>query len=128
MKQGKEWLVEARGCREGSLRDLRTLEDVCRRVIADLDLLVVGAPLWHCFPSPGGITGMYLLRESHLTCHTFPEYQGATFNLYCCRPRPEWTWEASLSDLLGAQQVQVRDVARHVALDADSVHQMIGGT
>ena len=82
------------------------------RLIEDLGLRPVAQPLWHVFPAPAGITGLCLLTESHITIHTFPETGLATINLYCCRPRPAWAWEIHLADILGAQQVDVRTVAR----------------
>jgi S-adenosylmethionine decarboxylase len=109
---GTEWFIDAAGCRADALRDLRTVQQVCSRVIADLDLRVVGTGAWHQFPDPGGVTGLYLLTESHLACHTYPEHGLATFNLYCCRPRPEWPWRQILGDLLGAGRVNVRAVER----------------
>ncbi len=81
---------------------------MCERIISDLDLQVMGEALWHKFPSPGGVTALFLLTESHLACHTYPETGIATFNLYCCRPRPHWPWEDRLADMLGAARVTVR--------------------
>lgn len=109
---GTEWLVDAAGCRPERLREEAALRAVCARVIARLDLRVVGAPLWHTFPGAAGVTGLYLLTESHLACHTYPETGTATFNLYCCRSRPRWPWEDELRDLLGATCVTVRAVVR----------------
>ncbi len=53
-----------------------------------------------------------MLTESHLACHTYPEYQTATFNLYCCRSRPEWNWEENLKILLEAESVNVQKIER----------------
>ena len=63
-------------------------------------------------PWPGGVTGLALLTESHLACHTYPEFRLAAFNLYCCRERAEWDWAARLSELLGAREVRVRRLTR----------------
>ena len=112
MNIGTEWLVDAEGCSGELLRDVDVVRGVCEAVIADLALRVVGEPMWHQFPQPGGVTGLYLLSESHLTCHTFPETGIATFNLYCCRPRPAFAWEARLQALLGASRVIVRTAVR----------------
>jgi S-adenosylmethionine decarboxylase len=70
MTVGREWVVEATGCSPEQLCDLLTRQRLCDRIIADLDLRVIGESVWHQFPLPGGITGMFLLTESHLTCHT----------------------------------------------------------
>lgn len=112
MNVGTEWLVDAEGCSAELLRDIDAVRSVCEEVIADLGLRVVGEPMWHQFPKPGGVTGLYLLTESHLTCHTFPETRIATFNLYCCRPRPAFEWEERLRVLLSASRVTVRMAAR----------------
>jgi S-adenosylmethionine decarboxylase len=104
--------VDAEGCRPESLRDVAILRQLCAQIIADLDLHVVGDGVWHPFPSPGGVTGLFLLTESHLACHTYPETGIATFNLYCCRTRPRWPWQEKLRTLLGATRVTVRSVPR----------------
>jgi S-adenosylmethionine decarboxylase len=112
MQVGSEWLVDATGCDPGALRDPRALHQVCERVLADLELQVIGTGTWHQFPPPGGLTGLYLLTESHLACHTYPEIGLATFNLYCCRARPRWPWETALREALGATAVCVRVLPR----------------
>ena len=112
MQVGWEWLVDAAGCRPEALRDARGLRRLCERVLAGLDLHVVGAGTWHQFPGPGGLTGLYLLTESHLACHTSHERGVATFNLYCCRDRPLWPWEEALREALGAAEVTVRSLPR----------------
>jgi S-adenosylmethionine decarboxylase len=72
----------------------------------------VGEQMWHKFPGEGGVTGLAMLTESHLACHTYPELNMATFNLYCCRERAAWPWAERLREMLGAQDVCVRSVER----------------
>src|SRR3954469_13578035 len=112
MQVGTEWLIDAAGCSPDALRDLASLRGLFERVLAELRLKVIGAGTWHQFAAPGGLTGLYLLTESHLACHTYPESGVATFNLYCCRPRPCWSWEERLRELLGATRVIVRSTGR----------------
>ena len=108
MTLGTEWLIDASGCDEAALADLDRLRAVFNRVIHDLDLNVLGEIQWHQFDQPGGVSGLALLSESHLTCHTYPEFRAATFNLYCCRERASWTWETTLKEMLDATEVKVR--------------------
>ena len=96
---------------------------MCEQIIADLDLRVIGEAAWHEFPQPGGVTGLFLLTESHLACHTYPESGIATFNLYCCRERPDWPWAERLRESLGATLVTVR-FARRGAGDQGIVHDL----
>jgi S-adenosylmethionine decarboxylase len=109
---GTEWLIEASGCDAQALRDEVVLREVFARAIRELDLRVVGEQMWHKFPGEGGVTGLAMLTESHLACHTYPELNTATFNLYCCRERAAWPWDERLREMLGAQDVRVRSVER----------------
>lgn len=117
---GTEWLVEASGCDAERLRDAETLRALVSRVVRELDLRVVGEGQWHKFPGEGGVTGLLLLSESHLACHTYPELQVATFNLYCCRARPRWAWEERLVEALGATRVEVREFERAAGVEAEA--------
>ncbi len=119
-----EWIVDAEGCLAASLCDLARLREICERAVVELRLKVVGEPLWHQFPGTGGLTGMYLLSESHLTCHSFPEHGTVTFNLFCCSTRPEWNWAEVLSAELDAARVHVRSVSRKICAEhaAAKVH------
>lgn len=125
MNAGAEWIVDAEGCSPEHLRDKKIIQQICERLIADLNLQVVGEPMWHIFPEPGGVTGLYLLTESHIACHTYPEIGLATFNLYCCRPRPRWAWEENFSEMLGATGVSVQYLQRGTdGIDFDSTERI----
>ena len=108
---GTEWLIEATGCEPERLRDESLLRDLFDRVVSDLGLKVIDS-VWHTFPGEAGVTGLIALTESHLACHTYPEHASATFNLYCCRTRPEWDWQTNLSEKLGATSVAVAKIER----------------
>jgi S-adenosylmethionine decarboxylase len=109
---GTEWLVDASGCCERALRDAGLLRALLNRIVIELNLSTVGEMMLHKFPEPGGVTALVLLSESHLTCHTYPEYGVATFNLYCCRTRPAWPWAERLAETLSAKRVTVRMLER----------------
>ena len=109
---GTEWLIEAFDCEAKKLRDVETLQSVFANIITDLGLKIIGELHWHKFGGEGGVTGLVMLTESHLACHTYPEFQTATFNLYCCRTRPEWNWDANLMKMLGAKSVNIQKIER----------------
>ena len=108
---GTEWLIEASGCNAAALRDESVIRSVLSSVIEELGLQSVGS-VWHKFPGAGGVTGLVALTESHLACHTYPEYGTATFNLYCCRTRPEWNWDGELRKMISAETVTVTKIDR----------------
>ena len=109
---GVEWIVDATGCVSGLLKDQTVLSELFDAIVSDLGLKVIGTPVWHQFPEPGGITGLALLSESHLACHTYPEFELLTLNLYCCRPRSAWLWEEELHRRVGAKHVRIRRIER----------------
>ena len=108
---GTEWLIEAAGCNAELLRDEAVLRSVFDSVIDDLGLKTIES-VWHKFEGEAGVTGLVALTESHLACHTYPEHGTATFNLYCCRTRPEWGWERNLKRILSATDVHVTKLER----------------
>lgn len=109
---GCEWVVEAHGCDPAALSDRVYLEALFQRLIEGLDLHPVADPVWHQFPSTGGLTGLSLLAESHIACHTFPEYGSLCLNVFCCRSRPDWDFAGCLRREFGAGRVQVRRLER----------------
>ncbi|HEX6649333.1 MAG TPA: S-adenosylmethionine decarboxylase [Pyrinomonadaceae bacterium] len=121
MTLGTEWLIDASGCDAAALANLDRLLEVFKRVIHDLNLNVLGEIAWHQFDHPGGVSGLAMLSESHLSCHTYPEFRAATFNLYCCRNRAAWPWETALKEMLGATEVHVRVFQRMVHADAHAL-------
>ena len=118
MTLGMEWIIDASGCDAKALADVDRLRAVFDRVIRDLDLNVIGEIAWHKFDYPGGVSGLALLSESHLACHTYPEFHAATFNLYCCRNRDGWPWEVTLKEMLDAHEVTVRVCERTLQSEA----------
>ncbi len=115
---GCEWVIDAYDCHPARLRELHTLRGLCDSVIRDLELRVVGEPMWHQFPGEAGVTGLYLLSESHLACHTYPEFAKATFNLYCCRSIPEWPWVQMLQQAVGSLSCEILHIPRGTHRDA----------
>ena len=55
------------------------LEDICKQY--DFTIL---QKTQHKF-EPQGITMLYMLSESHISIHTFPEQQYLAFDIYTCR-------------------------------------------
>jgi len=114
---GCEWVIEAYGCNPLSLASLESMRTIFSTLVAGLDLHPVQPAIWHQFPpaadqSAGGITGLLLLSESHLACHSFPEFSSICLNVFCCRPRQEYDFKAALVSILGAEKVVVRKLER----------------
>ncbi|HUJ58268.1 MAG TPA: adenosylmethionine decarboxylase [Kofleriaceae bacterium] len=111
MRGGIEWLIDAHGCAPERLRDRAAIAALLDRLVADIGLCVVATAV-HVFGGAAGVTAIYLLAESHLSIHTFPETGYAALDAYCCTPRPAPAWAARIGEALGARDVRVRELAR----------------
>lgn len=113
-----EWIIDAHGCSAEALRNAELLHKFFRKIVEDMQLHTVGEMHLHQFPGSGGITGLCLLSESHLACHTFPEYSSLCLNLFSCVARPQWDFEKHLAEFFSATSVDVRRIVREYASSA----------
>ena len=109
-------MIEAFGCSIATLRDKAALRGLFDVIVAEMNLRPVGEPMWHQFPGTGGVTGIWLLQESHLALHSFPEHGSLCLNLFCCRQRPAMPWENKLGGVLCSSRVVVREFPRNYCL------------
>lgn len=64
---GVEWLIETFGCTDARLQNPEVLAGLFNTIVSSMKLRPVGDPVWHKFPDGGGVTDIWLLKESHLT-------------------------------------------------------------
>jgi S-adenosylmethionine decarboxylase len=67
----------------GILRDVGSLEVSFRRVFAYHGIKVLDF-VSHAFPGHGGVTGVFLLAESHASFHTWPEHRLMCSDFFTC--------------------------------------------
>lgn len=65
----------------------------------------------HAFGSGGGVTGVVLLAESHITVHTWPERDYAAFDVFMCGGCDAAAAAAVIADAAGAT-VEIRSLER----------------
>ena len=90
-------------CDSRLMLDAGYLEKFCQERVAAAGLTTVGS-LFHSFGEGGGVTGVVVLAESHLSIHTWPEAGYVTLDVYVCnytennRPKAQQLFD----DLLAA--------------------------
>lgn len=115
LPNGVEWLIDLTGCPATALQDQNRLSGLFDALVAAMNLKPIGRPVWYRFPITKGLTGFWLLKESHVSIHTFPEYGSACLNVFCCSPRQPADWQALVTDGLGGGVVHIREVVRAFA-------------
>lgn len=88
-------------CEERFLVDSDLLTEHCLRLVEQAGLSTVGH-YFHQFDGAGGVTGMVVLAESHMSIHTWPEKKYVTVDVYVCsysqdnRPRARQLYQSLL--------------------------------
>jgi S-adenosylmethionine decarboxylase len=65
------------------LRTTAALRGLCLELVARAGLVAVGE-CFHQFGDGGGVTGVVVLAESHLSVHTWPEKRFVTLDVFVC--------------------------------------------
>lgn len=70
-------------CEARFMTDAAALRERCVRLVRESGLTVAG-DYFHQFGAGGGVTGMVVLMESHMSVHTWPESGFVTVDVYVC--------------------------------------------
>lgn len=79
--RGQHLICEFFGASE--LDDVDTVRRVLERAAEHCGATILESRL-HPFEEHGGVTGVVLLAESHITIHTWPEHDYAAVDLFMC--------------------------------------------
>jgi len=108
---GKHLLLELKDCNKEGLNDLSFLRDALLVAAEESGATVLGNS-FHPF-RPQGVSGVVVIAESHLSIHTWPEYDYAAVDIFTCGDsvQPERAAEV-LIEKLGAKNHSVVEVQR----------------
>lgn len=76
-------LLDLYGCDEAILKDQGRLKTALKAAAQAAEATVL-AERFHTFGGAGGITGVLLLAESHISIHTWPEHRFAAIDAFIC--------------------------------------------
>ena len=78
---GKHLIVDFWGVNE--LNNIATIEDILRKAIQAANATLLHLHLHHFTPN-GGVSGVAVLAESHISIHTWPEHGYAALDIFMC--------------------------------------------
>ncbi len=97
---GRHLVAEYRGCDDVVLDDIDAITSLMQRAAVAAGATVVSTA-FHRF-SPKGVSGVVVIKESHLSVHTWPEERYAAIDFYTCGGCDPRLAHEVLADGLGA--------------------------
>jgi spermidine synthase len=118
---GRHLLIEYRACDEKRLNKVVEMEKCMRKAAEVMQATIIHSSFHHF--SPYGVSGVVVIQESHLTIHTWPEYQYAAVDFFTCGPlaQPEKA-VAFLEKELQAGHFEVREFPRGILKEIGQIH------
>jgi len=99
-------LWKARG-----LDDLEVIERALREAVAACGATLLNLYLHHFSPN-GGISGVAVLAESHISIHTWPEREFAAIDIFMCGACDPYKAVPVLRRMLGTESIQLNEQRR----------------
>ncbi len=108
---GTHLLLELKKCKKNILDDLDFVETAMLDAASEAKATVVEHK-FHEF-NPFGISGMVIIAESHLSIHTWPEYDYAAVDIFTCGDiiKPQEAAEF-LVERFGSLEPQIMEIKR----------------
>ena len=80
---GRHLLLELKDCNRELLSDLDFLRNTLLSAAREAGATIMGDS-FHVFEPYGGVSGVVIIAESHLSIHTWPEYGYAAVDIFTC--------------------------------------------
>jgi S-adenosylmethionine decarboxylase len=81
-EMGKHCLLNVYGCDSSLLENVDLIIDTLKKAAEECGATVLQCS-YHKF-EPQGLTAFLLLSESHISVHTYPEFESAAFDIFTC--------------------------------------------
>ena len=112
---GRHSLLDLYGCDENILRDAARLQTILEQAAAAARATVLYSR-FHTFGGAGGVTGVLLLAESHISIHTWPEHRYAAADIFLCGHMPAQAARHTIEHGLCARNTRWQSLIRGEAV------------
>ena len=93
------------------LDDLQYLEEILRQCVSACNATLLHIHL-HQFSDSGGISGVAVLAESHISVHTWPERDYAAFDVFMCGDATPLNAVDVLNKAFKPKDIKVKEILR----------------
>ena len=94
-----------------NLKDAAAIEAALKAAASAAGAVLLHIHL-HTFSGEGGVTGVALLAESHISVHTWPERDYAAFDVFMCGNSAPERAVALLKDIFKPTRVELQEIKR----------------
>lgn len=108
---GQHCILDVYQINDNWLQDAVAIEELLRQAAQAAQAHILTSH-FHTFGGNGGVTGVLLLAESHISIHTWPEHHYAAIDIFMCGQLLTKAAVAKLQKLLPDAQMQIRWLAR----------------
>ena len=115
---GRHLIAEYTDCTPGRLNDTEFLERCLLEAVRRSGATAVKS-VFHRY-APQGVSGVVVIAESHMSIHTWPEYNYAAVDFFTCgRSVDPYRANDYLKEMLGSPNGCVTEVSRGIPSGAD---------
>ena len=109
--KGYHILADLWGCPPEKVNEAGRLEEILTETTNKVGFRVVGKSFYQF--TPNGATGVILLETSHISVHSWPEFDFVALDVYSCSGKTKAKKAISyLVEALNPEEVQIREVER----------------
>jgi len=119
-KLGRHLIAEFADCDSQKLADVDFIEDCMNEAVRKSGATIIDS-IFHKY-NPQGVSGVVVIAESHLSIHTWPEYNYAAVDFFTCGdsvdPYKAYNY---MKKMLGSKTSQLSELDRGIPSEADEV-------
>ncbi len=108
---GVHLLIEMWGA--DHMDNVEKIEEIFRQAISDCGATLLHIHLHH-FGEECGVTGVGLLSESHISIHTWPEFNYAALDLFLCGTKNPYEALPALKEGFMPERIQISEQKRGI--------------
>lgn len=117
---GRHLIAEYIDCSGGRLDDAAYLESCLTEAVRRSGATIVKS-VFHRY-APQGVSGVVVIAESHMSIHTWPEYNYAAVDFFTCGQTVDpYLANEYLKEMLGSPNACVTEISRGIPSSANEV-------
>ncbi len=117
---GRHLIAEYADCQGGKLDDLKHIEQSLLEAVRRSGATIVDS-VFHRY-APQGVSGVVVIAESHMSIHTWPEYNYAAVDFFTCGTAVDpYLANEHLKEALGSAKASITEVARGIPSESNEI-------